>query len=69
MFFVPKISNYHKNLVKLDAGKHYNYSRQRINTARLSLCVYKTLVTSLSVCIHTLMPTSESRFTFHHVGK
>jgi len=64
---------YSKNFVKFDrinAGKlQCNYSRQRINTARVSVCLYKTLVTSsLSVCVYTHVSTSESWLTFNHVG-
>jgi len=30
--------------------------------------IYKTVVTSFSICVHTTMSVSESWFTFNHMG-
>jgi len=40
-----------------------------ISTMHVCLHVYKTVVTSLGVCVHGHMSTSESWFNFNHVVK
>jgi len=54
------------NLDKMNAGKHCNYGRKHINNARLSTCT--TVVTSLSVSVHTPKSINES-WTFNNAGK
>jgi len=65
------MSPYNKNYVnlrKINAGKIVSTADNISATMHVCLCVHKTVVTSLSVCVHTPLSTSESWLTFNGAG-